>query len=370
MVVVDVDSANSKRCSPSTPSPPSSVKRAKSEYHDTKLHYTPPPLPLSAPQGVERIPLPATLNPNRLAAQYLGQLASERIDVLRRQGRHVVGLPVVLNDGIVLNWVRQKLGSIHNEDTPVFRRGTTRFAEQRDEKRRIPAVSTGDSGTSAADAIVIDSDEDMGGMSSLSRGDEPRGLPNDHGASSNRDVIDYSNSDIALFSSVRSENRADDDLEDPYHSPPPPIPSAPPSRCTLTIEDEAVALSGLHSDDTDVSTSDTEADGTDEEANGAEDIQGSRHGTPQPVNKLGANGKRRDHAERPGVSKKQRKACYEEAPTESEEERASDPHLKRVSLPKTDHGRARRLLIPDSADLPLVAVTMRGDCHFIERKKK
>ncbi|KAF8138183.1 hypothetical protein EV363DRAFT_1393650 [Boletus edulis] len=204
-------------------------------------------------------------------------------------------------------------------------------------------------------------------MSSLSRGDEPRGLPNDHGASSNQDVIDYSDSGIALFSSVHSENRADDDPEDPYHSPPPPIPSAPPSRCTSTIEDEAVALSGLHSDDTDVTTSDTEADGTDEVANGAEDTQGSRH---QPVNKLGAKGKRRDHAERPGVSKKQRKASCEQSPAESEEEPASDPHLKRVSLPKTDHGRARRLLMPESADLPLVAVTMRGDCHFIERKKK
>jgi len=80
----------------------------------------------------------------------------------------------------------------------------------------------------------------------------------------------------------------------------------------------------------------------------------------------------------PRVSQKQGgKEFPEEAPaitsSESEEELdcpASDPQLKRVLLPKTEHGRARRLLMPESADLPLVAVTMRGDCHFIERKKK
>ncbi|KAI9574957.1 hypothetical protein HD554DRAFT_2010711 [Boletus coccyginus] len=72
-----------------------------------------------------------------------------------------------------------------------------------------------------------------------------------------------------------------------------------------------------------------------------------------------------------------RKEFLKEAPaitsSESEEELsypASDPQLKRVPLPKTDHGRPRRLLMPESVDLPLVAVTMRGDCHFIERKKK
>ncbi|KAF9246944.1 hypothetical protein BU15DRAFT_38800, partial [Melanogaster broomeanus] len=42
----------------------------------------------------------------------------------------------------------------------------------------------------------------------------------------------------------------------------------------------------------------------------------------------------------------------------------------RVPLPNTVYGRSRRLLIPESIHLPFVAVTMRGDCHFIERKKK
>jgi hypothetical protein len=86
--------ARSKRGSPSTPSPPPSIKRAKSERYDTKLD--PPPLPLTAPQGVERIPFPPSRNANRLSSQHLSQLVSERIDILRGQGRHVVGLPVVL----------------------------------------------------------------------------------------------------------------------------------------------------------------------------------------------------------------------------------------------------------------------------------
>ncbi|KAH0839659.1 hypothetical protein J3R83DRAFT_578 [Lanmaoa asiatica] len=83
-------------------------------------------------------------------------------------------------------------------------------------------------------------------------------------------------------------------------------------------------------------------------------------------------------ARRPVATRKQgRKERLEETPaitsSESDEElecRASDPQLKRVPLPKTEHGRARRLLIPESGGLPLVAVTMRGDCHFIERKEK
>lgn len=77
---------------------PSTSSRAKTEHHDTKLvvAYTPPPLPLTAPHGVERIPIPPSLNPNRLSSHYLAHLARERTDSLRRQGRHVVGLPVVL----------------------------------------------------------------------------------------------------------------------------------------------------------------------------------------------------------------------------------------------------------------------------------
>lgn len=43
---------------------------------------------------------------------------------------------------------------------------------------------------------------------------------------------------------------------------------------------------------------------------------------------------------------------------------------KRIPLPRTQYGRSRRIAIPATVDLPLVAVTMRGDCHFIHRKEK
>ncbi|KAF8559006.1 hypothetical protein OG21DRAFT_1454107 [Imleria badia] len=250
------------------------------------------------------------------------------------------------------------------------------------------------SGTSAANAIVIDSDEDMTAISSLSRTDTPRELPMDHDTSLNKDVINYSDSEIQL---LRSENKAEDEQEDS----PLPLPadvSDPPSSRALTREEDATALSGLRSDGFEVMTSDSEADGADEEVNAAEDMDGSRvsarHAKPpsfsslQPIRKLLARRKRRGDPgldappERtivsPGVSKKQGgREFHEEAPSitssEGEDELhcpASDPQLKRVPLPKTDHGRARRLVMPESADLPLVAVTMRGDCHFIERKKK
>ena len=46
------------------------------------------------------------------------------------------------------------------------------------------------------------------------------------------------------------------------------------------------------------------------------------------------------------------------------------PQPRRILLPRTQYGRSRRIATPTTADLPLVAVTMRGDCHFIHRKEK
>lgn len=321
----------------------------------------------------------------------------------------------MLHSLIVPNRVRHKSGSVdgvpsHKVDDNAFvvRETATWFAEHNNEKLRLPVVST--SGTSAADAIVIDSDEDIDAVSFLPCTETPREPPINHGVSLNQDVVDYSDSDIELLSVVHSGNKVENDPEASYHSPLPParelspadvsdiIPSDPPPSRASPREEDAVSLSGHCSDSTGMTTSDSEADGADKEVDGAEDIDGSRifarHAKPpslpslQPVRKLLARGKRRGDPGRdgplertivtPGASQKQgRKEFPDEAPaitsSESEEELdcpASDPQLKRVPLPKTDHGRPRRLLMPESADLPLVAVTMRGDCHFIERKKK
>lgn len=306
----------------------------------------------------------------------------------------------MLHPLIVPNRVRHESGSV---DAMRSRKvDDSRF----NQKPRLPVVLTGGgSGTSAADAIVIDSDEDLTAISSLSRTETPRELPMHHGTSSNKDVTNYSDSDIEMLSPVHSEHKAEGNQEDSYHSPFPlpadfstPMPSNPPSIRATTREENTVGLSGLRSDGSEVTTSDSETDGAHKRVNGTEDMDGSsisaRHATPpsfsslQPIRKLLARRKRRGDPEHdappertivaPGVSKKQgRRKFHKEAPSitssESEDELdcpASDPQLKRVPLPKTDHGRARRLVIPESADLPLVAVTMRGDCHFIERKRK
>ena len=323
----------------------------------------------------------------------------------------------MLHPLIVPNRVRHKSGSVdavrsHKVDDSAFVVHQTAiwFAEHNDDKLRLPVVATAcGSGASAADAITIDSDEDMDGVSSLSRTDTPRELPINHGTSLNQDVIDYSDSDIELLSAVHSQNsnNVGEDPEASYHSLSPPArelspadvsdttPSNSPPCHALPREEDAVSLSGHRSDGTDMSTSDSEADGADKEVDRAEDTDDSRTSARQaklpslpslkPVRQLLARGKRRGDSGRDvpperttGASPKQgRKRFLEEAlaitSSESEEELdcpASDPQLKRVPLPKTDHGRARRLLMPESADLPLVAVTMRGDCHFIERKKK
>lgn len=280
-------------------------------------------------------------------------------------------------------------------------RGATWSTEHKNEKLRLPVVSIGGgSGTSAEDAIIVDSDEDISAVSSPPLTNTPKDPPINHNTSLNQDVY----SDIELL-----ESKAEDNPVTSYHSPLPlarelspaevsDMSSDPPPSRASTREEDRVALCGLRSDDTDVTTSDSEVDAADKEANGAEDIDGSRisarHVDPptlpslQPIRKLLAGRQRRGDPERdilpegilvaPGLSQKQgRTEFLDEAPaitsSESDEEsdcQASDPQLKRVHLPKTDYGRARRLLVPESADLPLVAVTMRGDCHFIERKKK
>lgn len=282
-----------------------------------------------------------------------------------------------------------------------IRQGVIWSTKHRNEKLRLPVVSTGvGSGTSAVDAIVVDSDEDMSGVSCFPCTDTPwKELPINHDTSLNQDVISYSDSDIELI-----ESKGEDEPETSCHSlplardlSPAGVSSDPPPSRPLTRERDGLALCGLRPDGTDVTTSDSdsEADEGDKEANGTEDVDGSRifarHANPpslKPIRRLLAGRRRRGNPEgevlpegilvAPRASQKQGgRELLEEAPaitsSESDEEsgrQASDPQLKRVFLPKTDHGRARRLLMPESADLALVAVTMRGDCHFIERKKK
>lgn len=282
----------------------------------------------------------------------------------------------------------------------IVRHSAIWFAERKNEKPHFPVAPTrGGSGASAADAIIIDSDEDRGGAPPLSRTDKPRGLSISCGTSLNKDVVNHSDSDIEPLSSVHSENKIEEDSEDSDLSPAPlragpsgPTPSSPPPRRD-SMGKNIATLSGFCSDSSDVATSETDEAG--KEINAAENVDGSRTSTPHsklpslgPVRRLLAKGRQRGGPGRdaslgrprvsPGLSKKQtRRESLEKAfaitSSDSEEELdcpASDPELKRIPLPKTDHGRPRRLLMPESDDLPLVAVSMRGDCHFIERKKK
>lgn len=133
----------------------------------------------------------------------------------------------MLHSLIVPNRVRHKSGSVdgvpsHKVDDNAFvvRETATWFAEHNNEKLRLPVVST--SGTSAADAIVIDSDEDIDAVSFLPCTETPREPPINHGVSLNQDVVDYSDSDIELLSVVHSGNKVENDPEASYHSPLPP----------------------------------------------------------------------------------------------------------------------------------------------------
>ncbi|KAH9943062.1 uncharacterized protein BXZ73DRAFT_74110 [Epithele typhae] len=47
---------------------------------------------------------------------------------------------------------------------------------------------------------------------------------------------------------------------------------------------------------------------------------------------------------------------------------SNEGHL--VVIPKADHARARRLLAPSDPDIPLIAVTMRGEVHFVDQRRR
>ncbi|KAG2146638.1 hypothetical protein DEU56DRAFT_785604 [Suillus clintonianus] len=68
------------------------------------------------------------------------------------------------------------------------------------------------------------------------------------------------------------------------------------------------------------------------------------------------------------VSLRSRRAISLFSESSSDQEVVRLPLLKRVPLPKTPHGRSRRLLIPASDSLPLAAISMRADAQFIHRQ--
>lgn len=67
-------------------------------------------------------------------------------------------------------------------------------------------------------------------------------------------------------------------------------------------------------------------------------------------------------------SRRSQRASSLSSESSADQEVVRLPVLKRVPLPKTPYGRSRRLLIPASDNLPLVAISMRADAQFINRR--
>ncbi|KAG1874622.1 hypothetical protein DFJ58DRAFT_650321 [Suillus subalutaceus] len=67
-------------------------------------------------------------------------------------------------------------------------------------------------------------------------------------------------------------------------------------------------------------------------------------------------------------SRRSQRASSLSSESSTDQEVVRLPALKRVPLPKTPYGRSRRLLIPASDNLPLVAISMRADAQFISRR--
>ncbi|KAF8845685.1 hypothetical protein BDN67DRAFT_1006953 [Paxillus ammoniavirescens] len=418
---------------------------------------------MTATHGVERIPFPASAKVYHLTSDYLDQVTRERIEILSREGRRVVGLPVILNDGIVMHWVRVKLDSSHDQSGETSDTSGTLVWMQKDDsnspavppsvniaphqglkKTRLPlARTTGGFGATEADAIIIDSDEDRSENACASRDSVQRAAPFNR-----QEVHSHSDSDIEFISWIqhaRPGDKSEDSVNDLISSCDTATPELQPEDLPRAIsvgaphgptaqsnrDNAAAALCGegapLYPDNTEATTSELE-DGADRRGYDIEDtdivqrsiqdnslsrlpIQGPAvhpgrlgiaprsHKPPslpslEPIRDLLARTKRVEDSlsrsrrrdppsKRPAVAKTvplrnlARRDSSESANSSTSSDsdddvggQPSEAQCKRVPLPKTDYGRSRRLLIPESTHLPLVAVTMRGDCHFIERKKK
>ncbi|OJA20905.1 hypothetical protein AZE42_00872 [Rhizopogon vesiculosus] len=357
--------SNYKRSSSLSPIPVQ-VKRHKSERSSCAPYDA--PLPLTATHGVEQIKYAPGIRISALTQAGIEKLVRERRQLLFTQRRRVIGLPLVLvydsdadlsqtpadNDSDSdIEIISFKLATDHeetrNEHTKESFHMSTRFSSQ------LPAHSNiSVKGDEASDYMAVSRSSTVPSMnrdqamaelcgewsSVLESGDSMVPDSDDDRLNQPADI-----NEVTKASSSRSEVRTS-----PARTFGASRGQEPTSQCDKRPSKTSTAMgrrgvSPRPSERSDYPTSDRDTT-TDDGSESDVSLQPRRL---RQVISLSSESRASGSDQDIGLS---------------------TLPMKRVPLPKTPYGRSRRLLVPDSDNLPLAAITMRADVQFIDRRER
>lgn len=394
--------------------------------------------------GVDRIPFTPSVKVHKLDNLHLEEIIREHVVSIGKLGRRMVGLPIILDDGIVIHWIcsTKELSRLPESEIK-----TSVYSAEGDRHSRLAAPSPSASwkskysgipvshksnnitvaGTSVEDATVIGWEVDEGESSCTTR------LPKCKGERCGPDPLSQDpgrgneSNDAACFVQVASNCGCVDQEGLPSNPSPRPhlvatqhgvIASDPDAvHNPVGVDDGSTLLyanlAAPSAKETIIILSDPEDSTFENSAEGSDEDDGElvENDSPQSRRRMGANhraysssrmrpalasadinqdvsvGPKQHQRHLSGASSKplstrrylrrsqgssrsperEQTAVY---PDDGGDIDISLSQPKRIPLPRTQYGRSRRIAIPATVDLPLVAVTMRGDCHFIHRKEK
>lgn len=379
------------------------VKRYKSESANSEkcVPYA-QSLPLTATYGVEVIKYaPGT----RVSAFNHGDFETnvrERKHLLLTQGRRVVGLPLVFDDGIVMHWVSDPHIEGSHEAGPSL--SSESLASQKSlDIPPLPELQTSTSGPADVVRRYTDLSDTPGSPEieiisyKLAGGNEV--TKNEHPEECSHKP----------HTPLKSEATAHDGiLKDDRISPSEDIATLSRSRAVPSRRDQDMAelcgdWSSMRSSSVTPSSDDDRFNELADisEVAGASSSRRTEVRTPlartvgalrgqRPISQRSTAAARSSVSSQPGKrnshhtsdittpmedrrrstvsSGRSQRAGSLSSESSADQEAARLPALKRVPLPKTPYGRSRRLLIPASDNLPLVAISMRADAQFINRR--
>ncbi|KAG1753851.1 uncharacterized protein EDB91DRAFT_1100207 [Suillus paluster] len=426
----------SKRSSPNSPIK-GRVKRHKSERADSEgcVPYA-RPLPLTATHGVEEIKLAPGTRASDFTQEEFNKVISERQHLLFTQGRRVVGVPLVFEDGIVIHWIYDPIIKDSGETKPRLTSELSRPevrtvasapadpAVDNEGKRSFSPRVRGMGATLVSDADLsqtagpsddcdsdieiisfrlagsngVTKDEHQEASSPFARLDNK--VPLYSGTAGQDDDEHFSSKDMDSFSRSRavSTMRRDHAMAELCGEWGPIMRSS--SMAPSSDDDRPNELADVN-DATEASSSRTKVRTSPARTLGA--LRGQRPPNQGYQRRPIASSSKSTTAARRGVSSQPGRPTYhstsghatstddsdgsgvplrsrrlrqvislssESSSSDSEQDIVGLPTLtiKRVALPKTPHGRPRRLLVPASDNLPLAAITMRADVQFINRR--
>ncbi|KAL4076016.1 hypothetical protein V8B97DRAFT_1913685 [Scleroderma yunnanense] len=350
--------------------------------------------------GVDRIPFPSSVKVHTLDNVHLEKIIREHVARISKLGRRMVELPIVLvrsttnltvfSESEMKTSVYSSEGDRHSRLAP-----SGLYASWKLKYSGVPLnhdldniTDVGPTGSSVEDAIVIDPGVNEG-ESISTRWSECRGeqcgsdplsedqcltsssltegtsqamahvLHREDDSAFSSDLAAPSDKDIIIISSDPEDSTFEDEVSNEASNA---------DDGKLTENDSPRTKRSRENDRTHSSRTRFALPSTDTNQDALECSKQHQGQPSAPFAKPPSTRRlsRRSQARESAPERRQTTADAENNP----DAHVSQPQPKRIPLPRTQYGRSRRIATPATIDLPLVAVTMRGDCHFIHKKEK